>query len=162
MAGRGWERYSRAEYMSQIRLSLLIVTILFCKSSFSQDVIVELVPIDGDKTLIVLANVSDDVVKVHEVIGLNECFIKSAICLEFQDPSQVKISALGDSLVGTKALEPREVTGRVMRNNMLFRHIKLLTDKTIFRIVYYLPDSSPVVSKWMVLTNDFRVEQVKE
>ncbi len=98
---------------------------------------------------------------MHEVIGLNECFIQSAICLEFQDPSQVKISALGDSLVGTKALEPREVTGRVMRNNMLFRHIKLFTDKTIFRIVYYLPDRSPVVSKWMVLTNDFRVEQVQ-
>ena len=148
--------------MPIINTLLLIVTILFCKSSFSQDVIVELVLIDGDKTLVVLANVSDNAVKVHEVIGLNECFIKSAICLEFQDSSQVNISALGDSLVGTKSLEPREVTGRVMRNNMLFRHIKLRTDKTLFRIVYYLPDRSPVVSKWMVLTNDFRIEQVKD
>lgn len=99
---------------------------------------------------------------MHEVTGLNECFIQSAICLEFQDPSQVKISTAGHSLVGTKALDPDEVTGGVMYNNMLFRHIKLLTDKTIFRIVYYLPDRSPVVSKWMVLTNDFRVEQVQD
>ncbi len=147
--------------MSLMNIFLLTVAILFCESSFSQDVIVELVPIDGDRTLIVLANTSDNAVKVHEVIGLNECFIQSAICLEFQDPSQVKISTAGHSLVGTKALDPDEVTGRVMYNNMLFRHIKLLTDKTIFRIVYYLPDRSPVVSKWMVLTNDFRVEQVQ-